>query len=311
MIAPLARGPLNVNADDAAAALAIALCADRLVFVSDVAGVFVDGEVRRRSCPRATSCGLDGALSGGILPKLEAAVAAAREGVRAEVGATLGGRVSRRARAPAAASSSRSSAARRSRRPSGSVTSPGGSLRPPRAGVAVCVVVSAMGNTTDDLLDLAAQVSSARASREVDMLLAAGEQISIALLTMALLERGAAGGLADGAAGRDPHRPSHGNARIIGMRADRVAAAIERGEIPIVAGFQGLSQELDVTTLGRGGSDTTAVALAAALDADVCEIYTDVDGVYTADPRLVPSARKLVASPTTRCSTSRRAARGF
>ncbi len=162
-----------------------------------------------------------------------------------------------------------------------------------RTGVAVCVVVSAMGKTTDDLLELAAEVSGDPHPREVDMLLAAGEQISIALLTMALSDRGLpavsltgpqAGILTDG---------SHRNARIIGMRADRVAAAIERGEIPIVAGFQGLSQDLDVTTLGRGGSDTTAVALAAALGADVCEIYTDVDGVYTADPRLVPNARKL------------------
>jgi aspartate kinase len=162
-----------------------------------------------------------------------------------------------------------------------------------RGGVPVCVVVSAMGSTTDDLLDLAAQVSTAGHLREVDMLLAAGEQISIAMLTMALLDLGVpAVSLTGPQAGILTDR-SHGKARIIGMRADRVAAAIERGEIPIVAGFQGLSQDQDVTTLGRGGSDTTAVALAAALDASVCEIYTDVDGVYTADPRLVPAARKL------------------
>jgi aspartate kinase len=162
-----------------------------------------------------------------------------------------------------------------------------------RGGNPVCVVVSAMGDTTDDLLDLAAQVSGAAHLREVDMLLAAGEQISIAMLTMALLDLGvAAVSLTGPQAGILTDR-SHGKARIIGMRADRVAAAIERGEVPIVAGFQGLSEDQDVTTLGRGGSDTTAVALAAALDASVCEIYTDVDGVYTADPRLVSSARKL------------------
>jgi aspartate kinase len=160
-------------------------------------------------------------------------------------------------------------------------------------GKPVCVVVSAMGNTTDELLGLAAQVSGAAHLREVDMLLAAGEQISIAMLTMALLDLGVpAVSLTGPQAGILTDR-SHGKARIIGMRADRVAAAIERGEVPIVAGFQGLSQDQDVTTLGRGGSDTTAVALAAALGAAVCEIYTDVDGVYTADPRLVPSARKL------------------
>jgi aspartate kinase len=161
------------------------------------------------------------------------------------------------------------------------------------SGVAVCVVVSAMGDTTDDLLDLAAQVSDAAHARETDMLLAAGEQISIALLTMALLDRGLPAVSLTGPQAGILTDSSHGNARIIGMRADRVAAAIERGEIPIVAGFQGLSQDLDVTTLGRGGSDTTAVALAAALGATACEIYTDVDGVFTADPRLVPNARKL------------------
>jgi aspartate kinase len=161
------------------------------------------------------------------------------------------------------------------------------------SGVGVCVVVSAMGSTTDELLELAAQVSDDPHPREVDMLLAAGEQISIALLTMALLDRGLpaisltgpqAGVVTDG---------SHGNAKIVEMRADRVAAALARGQVAIVAGFQGVSNDHEMTTLGRGGSDTTAVALAAALGADVCEIYTDVDGVYTADPRLVPEARKL------------------
>ncbi len=162
-----------------------------------------------------------------------------------------------------------------------------------RSGVAVCVVVSAMGKTTDDLLELAGQVSSEVHPREVDMLLTAGEQISIALLTMALLDQGLPAVSLTGPQAGILTDSSHGNARIIGMRADRVAAAIERGEIPIVAGFQGLSRDLDVTTLGRGGSDTTAVALAATLGADVCEIYTDVDGVFTADPRIVPEARKL------------------
>jgi aspartate kinase len=161
------------------------------------------------------------------------------------------------------------------------------------SGVSTCVVVSAMGRTTDELLELAAQVSRNPHPRELDMLLSAGEQTSIALLTMALLDRGLpaisltasqAGIVTDG---------SHGNARIVEMRADRVSAAIERGQIAIVAGFQGISSDLEMTTLGRGGSDTTAVALAAALGADFCEIYTDVDGVYTADPRLVDRARRL------------------
>jgi aspartate kinase len=162
-----------------------------------------------------------------------------------------------------------------------------------REGVSVCVVVSAMGRTTDDLLDLASQVSGERHPREIDMLLTAGEQISIALLTMALLDQGLPAVSLTGPQAGILTDSSHGNARIIGMRADRVAAAIARGEIPIVAGFQGVSESHEVTTLGRGGSDTTAVALAAALGAEVCEIYTDVDGVYTADPRLVPGARKL------------------
>ncbi len=161
------------------------------------------------------------------------------------------------------------------------------------SGDAVCVVVSAMGRTTDELLELAGQVTSSLPAREADMLLAAGEQISIALLTMALLERGLPAVSLTGPQAGILTDSSHGNARIIGMRADRVDTAISRGEIPIVAGFQGVSEGHDVTTLGRGGSDTTAVALAAALGADVCEIYTDVDGVYTADPRLVPGARKL------------------
>jgi len=160
-------------------------------------------------------------------------------------------------------------------------------------GVGLCVVVSAMGRTTDELLELAAQVSHEPHPREVDMLLGAGEQTSIALLTMALLDRGLPAISLTGSQAGVVTDSSHGNARIVEMRADRVAAAIERGQIAIVAGFQGVSSDLEMTTLGRGGSDTTAVALAAALGADVCEIYTDVDGVYTADPRLVAEARKL------------------
>jgi aspartate kinase len=161
------------------------------------------------------------------------------------------------------------------------------------SGAGVCVVVSAMGNTTDELLELAAQISDDPHPREVDMLLTAGEQISIALLTMALIDLGLPAISLTGSQAGIVTDSSHGNARIVELRADRVAAALERGQIAIVAGFQGMSSEAEVTTLGRGGSDTTAVALAAALGAGVCEIYTDVDGVYTADPRLVSEARKL------------------
>jgi aspartate kinase len=161
------------------------------------------------------------------------------------------------------------------------------------SGIGVCIVVSAMGRTTDELLELAAEVSDDAHPREVDMLLTAGEQISIALLTMALLDLGVPAISLTGSQAGIVTDGSHGKARIVELRVDRVAAEIERGQIAIVAGFQGISSEHEVTTLGRGGSDTTAVALAAALGADVCEIYTDVDGVYTADPRLVPEARKL------------------
>jgi len=162
-----------------------------------------------------------------------------------------------------------------------------------KAGNRVVVVVSAMGDTTDELIDLANQVSPTPAGRELDMLLTAGERISMALLAMAIGNLGhdarsftgsQAGVITDGA---------HGKAKIIDVTPGRIEQALDSGAIAIVAGFQGVSQgSKDITTLGRGGSDTTAVALAAALEADVCEIYTDVDGVFTADPRIVAAARK-------------------
>lgn len=162
-------------------------------------------------------------------------------------------------------------------------------------GQKVCVVVSAMGDTTDELLDLAAQISVAPHARELDMLLTAGERISMALLSMAIIERGREAISFTGSQAGIVTDTAHGKARIVDVRARRVLEALDAGRIAIVAGFQGVSTEFDVTTLGRGGSDTTAVALAAALGADVCEIYTDVDGVFTADPRIVPDARKLHA----------------
>ena len=157
----------------------------------------------------------------------------------------------------------------------------------------VCVVVSAMGQTTDELLELAGEVSPSPHPRERDMLLTAGEQISIALLSMAINDLGREAVSFTGLQAGIVTDTAHGRARIVAMRSDRVREALDAGRIAIVAGFQGVSTTLDVTTLGRGGSDTTAVALAAALAADVCEIYTDVEGVFTADPRIVPHARKL------------------
>ena len=164
-----------------------------------------------------------------------------------------------------------------------------------KAGNDVVVVVSAMGDATDELLDLAAEVTSnVVPSRELDMLLTAGERISTAVLSMAINDLGAkaqsftgsqAGMITDGV---------HGSARLVEVRPDRIRESVEAGNIAIVAGFQGMNRQSgDITTLGRGGSDTTAVALAAALNADVCEIYSDVDGVFTADPRIVPTAHKL------------------
>ena len=162
-------------------------------------------------------------------------------------------------------------------------------------GASVCVVVSAMGKTTDELIDLAQEVSSRPHPREMDMLLTAGERISMALLAMAIVDLGRDAVSFTGSQAGIVTDTRHGKAKIVELRADRVREALEAGRIAIVAGFQGVSRDRDVTTLGRGGSDTTAVALAAALGASVCEIYTDVDGVFTADPRLVPGARKLAA----------------
>ncbi len=165
-----------------------------------------------------------------------------------------------------------------------------------KAGNDVVVVVSAMGDTTDELIDLANQVSPLPPGRELDMLLTAGERISMALLAMAIGNTGQearsftgsqAGVITDG---------THGKAKIIDVTPGRLQNALDEGAIVIVAGFQGVSQTTkDITTLGRGGSDTTAVALASALNADVCEIYTDVDGIYTADPRIVPTAQHIPA----------------
>src|SRR5437870_12891096 len=155
------------------------------------------------------------------------------------------------------------------------------------------VVVSAMGKTTDGLLSLAHQLAPVPDPREMDMLLATGEQVTIALLAMALQTLGFKARSFTGAqAGLRTDR-GHTKARIAQITGERVRAALDAGAIAVVAGFQGLSDEDEITTLGRGGSDLTAVALAAALKADVCEIYTDVDGVYTADPNVVPEARKL------------------
>jgi aspartate kinase len=158
----------------------------------------------------------------------------------------------------------------------------------------VCVVVSAMGDTTDDLLDLAAQVSPVPPARELDMLLTAGERISLARVGLAIANLGMEARSFTGSQAGVITDSTHGKAQIIDVAPGRIREALDHGHIAIVAGFQGVSQDTkDVTTLGRGGSDTTAVALAAALGAEVCEIYTDVDGVFTADPRLVPTARRI------------------
>ena len=162
------------------------------------------------------------------------------------------------------------------------------------AGHEVVVVVSAMGDTTDDLIDLAEQVSPAPAARELDMLLTAGERISMAVLAMAIHDLGAEARSYTGSQAGMITDSAHGAARIVNVTPGRIRAALDDRAIPIVAGFQGVAHDTkDITTLGRGGTDTTAVALAAALEADVCEIYTDVDGVFTADPRIVPRARRL------------------
>jgi len=162
------------------------------------------------------------------------------------------------------------------------------------AGNQVVVVVSAMGDTTDELMDLANQVTDNPSPRELDMLLTSGERISMALLALAINAAGASSRSFTGSQAGIVTDAKHGNARIAEVTPDRIREALNEGDIAIVAGFQGFNRETrDITTLGRGGSDTTAVALAAALKADVCEIYSDVDGVYTADPRQIPAARKL------------------
>ncbi|WP_042383111.1 aspartate kinase [Streptacidiphilus melanogenes] len=163
-----------------------------------------------------------------------------------------------------------------------------------KAGHEVVVVVSAMGDTTDELIDLAEQVSPFPAGRELDMLLTAGERISMALLAMAIKNLGHEAQSFTGSQAGVITDAVHNKARIIDVTPGRIRAALDKGNIAIVAGFQGVSQDTkDITTLGRGGSDTTAVALAAALKAEVCEIYTDVDGVFTADPRVVKKAKKI------------------
>ena len=160
-------------------------------------------------------------------------------------------------------------------------------------GNGVVVVVSAMGKATDNLLDLARQVSANPSGRELDMLLTTGERISSALLCMALLDLGCDAVSFTGSQVGIITDTSHTKAKILEIKGDRVREALSQGKVAVVAGFQGVSTDKEVTTLGRGGSDTTAVALAAALGADSCEIYTDVTGVFSADPRMVPRARKL------------------
>jgi len=158
----------------------------------------------------------------------------------------------------------------------------------------VVVAVSAMGDTTDELVDLAHQITDKPDPRELDMLLTTGERISMALLAMAIKSLGHAARSYTGSQAGMMTTAEHGAARIVDVTPDRIREALDDGAIAIVAGFQGFNRDSkDITTLGRGGSDTTAVALAAALDAEVCEIYTDVDGVFTADPRVVPKARKV------------------
>ncbi len=166
-------------------------------------------------------------------------------------------------------------------------------VRTRRAGNDVVAVVSAMGKSTDDLVRLANDVARHPGGREMDMLLTAGERISMALLSMAVEDLGQPAVSFTGSQAGIVTDTEHGKAKIIEVRGERIREALAEGKVAIVAGFQGVSTARDITTLGRGGSDTTAVALAAALGADVCEIYTDVEGVYTADPRIVPTARKL------------------
>ena len=160
-------------------------------------------------------------------------------------------------------------------------------------GNSVIVVVSAMGDTTDELIGLANQISERPDARELDVLLSTGELVSCTLMAMALRTMGYASVSLSGAQAGIRTDASYGRARIAGVSPERIISEVDKGNIVIVAGFQGITEDLDITTLGRGGSDTTAVAIAAGVEADRCEVYTDVDGIYTADPRLVPKARKL------------------
>jgi len=157
----------------------------------------------------------------------------------------------------------------------------------------VVVVVSAMGDTTDELIHLAKQITPRPPERELDVLLSTGEIVSSTLMAMALGDMGYKAVSLSGAQAGIETDASHSKARILHIEPKRVVKELEKGNIVIVAGFQGINRDMDVTTLGRGGSDTTAVALAAALKAKICQIYTDVEGVFTADPRLVPEARRL------------------
>ncbi len=166
-------------------------------------------------------------------------------------------------------------------------------VRARKQGQDVVVVVSAMGETTDDLLDKASDITPVPEPRELDMLLTAGERIAMSLLAIAVNARGCRAASYTGSQAGIITDTQHGKARIVEIRPTRIRESLDAGNVVILAGFQGLSTEYDITTLGRGGSDTTAVAMAAALGADVCEIYTDVDGVFTADPRTHPEARRI------------------
>ncbi|HEY1065271.1 MAG TPA: aspartate kinase, partial [Pirellulales bacterium] len=167
------------------------------------------------------------------------------------------------------------------------------SIRTQQQGAHVVVVVSAMGHSTDELIELAEQIHDDPPAREMDMLLSTGEQVSVALMAMACESLGSkAISLTGGQIGIKTDS-THGKARILSISTERLKRALDEGRIVIAAGFQGIDEDFNITTLGRGGSDTTAVALAAVLQADECEIYTDVDGVYTTDPRVLPAARKL------------------
>src|SRR5881409_795351 len=166
-------------------------------------------------------------------------------------------------------------------------------IRAKQEGHQVIVVVSARGDTTDELIELAREISDHPPAREMDMLLATGEQVSIALMAMAIQSLGQPAISFTGAQIGIVTDSYHTKARIKNISTARIRQALDEGRIVIVAGFQGIDENYNITTLGRGGSDTTAVALAAVLGASACEIYTDVDGVYTTDPRIVPEARKI------------------